>query len=117
MAKTYGADIVFSGPMYKSMEKEGAAIRIRFDYVGKGLVAKGKKLTGFVIAGADKKFVWAEAKIDGDTVLVQAKGITAPVAVRYGWADNPPCNLYNQEGLPAVPFRTDQWPGVTANRF
>jgi sialate O-acetylesterase len=116
LAKDYGKDIVYSGPDYKAMKKEGNAIRISFDHVGGGLVAKGDELKGFVIAGADKKFVWANAKIDGDDVVVQADGVAAPVAVRYGWADNPPCNLYNQEGLPTVPFRTDDWPGITDDK-
>jgi sialate O-acetylesterase len=95
------------------MKKEGNAVRISFDHVGGGLVVKGDELKGFVIAGADKKFAWANAKVVGNDVVVQADGVADPVAVRYGWADNPPCNLYNQEGLPAVPFRTDDWPGVT----
>jgi sialate O-acetylesterase len=113
LANDYGKDIVYSGPEYKAMKKEGNAVRISFDHVGGGLVVKGDELKGFVIAGADKKFAWANAKVVGNDVVVQADGVADPVAVRYGWADNPPCNLYNQEGLPAVPFRTDDWPGVT----
>jgi sialate O-acetylesterase len=70
-------------------------------------------LKGFAIAGADKKFVWAEAKIEGDTVVVRSGKVAEPVAVRYGWADNPVCNLYNKAGLPASPFRTDAWAGLT----
>ena len=70
---------------------------------------------GFAIAGEDKKFVWADAKIDGDTVVVCSEKVAEPVAVRYAWADNPDCNLYNKAGLPASPFRTDDWPGVTIN--
>ena len=70
-------------------------------------------MKGFAIAGADRKFVWADAKIDGDTVVVGKDGVSEPVAVRYAWADNPVCNLYNKEALPASPFRTDDWPGIT----
>jgi sialate O-acetylesterase len=82
--------------------------------VGGGLQAKdGAALKGFAIAGADKKFVWADAQIAGDTVVVSSPQVANPVAVRYAWADNPVCNLYNQAGLPACPFRTDDWPGIT----
>jgi len=109
-AGTYGKDVVFSGPMYESIKVEGDKVRLKFKHVGGGLVAKGDKLTGFAIAGEDKKFVWADAKIDGDTVVVSAKDVAKPVAVRYAWADNPECNLYNKADLPAVPLRTDDWP-------
>ncbi len=81
-------------------------MRLWFTHAGGGLVAKGGPLKGFEIAGADKKFVSAEARIDGGTVVVSAASVTAPAFVRYGWADNPDCNLYNSEGLPASPFRT-----------
>jgi sialate O-acetylesterase len=98
------------------MKLEGNKIRILFDFVGGGLVSKNGSLTGFAIAGADKKFVWATAEIDGNSVLVYGDSVRNPVAARYGWADNPSCNLYNKEGLPASPFRTDNWPGLTVNR-
>jgi len=108
LAKIYGlADVTPSGPLYKTCQIEGAHIRISFDYVGDGLVARGGALKAFAIAGEDRKFVWAKAAIDGDNVVVSSPEIPAPVAVRYGWADNPPCNLYNKAGLPASPFRTD----------
>jgi len=71
------------------------------------LVAKGDKLTGFAIAGADKKFEYADARIDGNTVIVSSPKVATPAIVYYGWANNPVCNLYNKEGLPAVPFRTN----------
>lgn len=104
----YGKDVVQSGPWYRSMTVEGAAIRLAFDHVGGGLVATdGQPLTGFAIAGADKKWVWADAKIDGDSVVVSAASVAAPVAVRYAWGENPANNLANKAGLPAVPFRTD----------
>jgi sialate O-acetylesterase len=111
----YGKDVVFSGPTYDSMKADGSKVVLTFKNVGGGLVAKGDKLTGFAIAGEDKKFVWADAKIEGATVVVSAKEVEKPVAVRYAWADNPECNLYNKEVIPASPFRTDTWPGVTAN--
>ena len=82
---------------------------VEFRHLGGGLVAKGQKLKGFAIAGADKKFVFADAKIVGDTVVVQSPEVSEPVAVRYAWASNPDCNLFNQAGLPASPFRTDAW--------
>jgi sialate O-acetylesterase len=105
-----------SGPLYDSVKfRDGKAI-LRFDYAGNGLVAQGGELNGFAIAGADRKFVWARAEISGkDNVTVWSDLVSEPVAVRYGWADNPECTLYNQAGLPASPFRTDDWPGLTAN--
>ncbi|NOX65209.1 MAG: 9-O-acetylesterase [Chlorobi bacterium] len=114
LAKVYGKDIPYSGPMYKSMKVEGNKIRLQFDHVNKGLkIRGGKKLKGFAIAGNDKRFVWAKAKIDGDEVIVWNSKIKNPVAVRYAWAPNPICNLYNSTDLPAAPFRTDDWKGIT----
>jgi sialate O-acetylesterase len=105
----YGQEIVYSGPVYRSMTTDGRKARLTFDHVGSGLIARGGgPLKGFAIAGADMKFVWAEAEIDGDTVLVWSDRTKTPVAVRYAWANNPVCNLYNKEGLPASPFRTDR---------
>jgi sialate O-acetylesterase len=89
------------------LPRDGKA-RLRFDHLGGGLVTKGDKLQGFAVAGEDKHFVWADAAIDGDTILVSSPDVTKPVAVRYAWANNPVCNLYNQAGLPAVPFATDK---------
>jgi sialate O-acetylesterase len=117
LAKTYKKDVVYSGPLYHLMEVQGNKVILHFDHVGGGLVARGEEqLKGFTIAGTDRKFVWADAKIQGDTVVVSSDKVTEPVAVRYGWAINPVCNLYNKEGLPASPFRTDDWPGVTDKR-
>ena len=113
MKRAYGRDIVYSGPIYKSMTTSGSTIRLTFDPVGKGLVARGGTLKGFAIAGADKKFVWAEATLDGNAVVVSSDRVPEPKAVRYGWADNPECTLTNREGLPASPFRTDTWPPVS----
>ncbi|MCC9137607.1 sialate O-acetylesterase [Pontibacter silvestris] len=108
--KTYGKkDIVFSGPLYRDMKVEGKKIRIFFDHIGKGLVTKGKELTGFEIAGPDQKFVKANAKIDGNTVVVQAKSVKNPVAVRFEWSNAVDPNLFNTAGLPASSFRTDDW--------
>ncbi|NIA16684.1 MAG: sialate O-acetylesterase [Nitrospiraceae bacterium] len=116
LANTYGKKVAYSGPMYKSMKVEDGAIRVEFDHTVGGLTAKGgEALRGFAIAGADRKFVWADAAIDGDTIVVSSDSVADPVAVRYAWAHNPVCNLYNGVGLPASPFRTDDWPGVTVN--
>jgi len=103
-------EVVYSGPIYKSMKIDGNKIILTFTNIGGGLVAKGGgELKHFAIAGADKKFIWAKAKIEGDKVIVWNDDITNPVAVRYGWADNPEgANLYNKEGLPASPFRTEK---------
>ena len=113
LAQTYGKKIEFSGPWYESMKTTSDGIRLKFEHVGGGLVAKDGKLQGFAIASADRKFVWAEAKIDGKDVIVSSPAVSNPVAVRYAWDINPVCNLYNQAGLPAVPFRTDDWAGIT----
>jgi sialate O-acetylesterase len=110
---TYGKDIVYSGPMYNSMQIDGDKIVIDFDHTGSGLLIKDKYgyLKSFAIAGADRKFVWAKAwVIPGNKVVVSSDAVKNPVAVRYAWADNPDdANLYNAEGLPASPFRTDDW--------
>jgi sialate O-acetylesterase len=101
--------IVFSGPMYQSMKVEGNKIILTFTNTGSGLVAKGGELKQFAISGLDKKFVWADAKIENNHVVVWSEKVPDPVAVRYAWADNPEgANLYNAEGLPASPFRTDE---------
>ena len=98
------------------MKVEGGKVRLTFKHTGGGLVAKDGPCKGFAVAGKDKRFVWADATIDGDTVVVSSADVAQPVAVRYAWANNPVCNLYNKEGLPASPFRTDDWPGVTGPR-
>jgi sialate O-acetylesterase len=109
LAKTYGKDVVACGPLYKAMHSDGGKIVIEFDYAA-GLAARGGgKLEGFAIAGADKKFIWADAQVVGQTVVVSSPAVTSPVAVRYAWANNPDCNLVNGAGLPASPFRTDEW--------
>ena len=108
LATAHGKPIEFSGPTYKAQETVGNAIKLTFDHLGGGLVARGgDKLEGFAIAGEDGKFAWADAKIEGDAIVVSSPKVEKPVTVRYAWADNPACNLYNQAGFPAVPFRTD----------
>jgi sialate O-acetylesterase len=111
LAIAYGLKNEFSGPVYRSMKVEGETVRLSFDHTNGGLTAKGgDRLTGFAIAGEDRRFVWAEAKIEGKDVIVSSPMVKKPVAVRYGWADNPALNLYNGSGLPASPFRTDDYP-------
>jgi sialate O-acetylesterase len=110
LANTYGRKIEFSGPMYQSMNVEGNAIRLQFTHVDAGLVAKGGELKTFTIAGKDGKFVPATARIDKNTLVVSSPDVAEPAAVRYAWDNYPEgCNLYNGDGLPAPPFRTDIW--------
>jgi sialate O-acetylesterase len=111
---TYGEKIEYSGPMYRSMHVKGNKIILDFDHAGGGLEARGGRLRGFAICGADRKFVWANAEIENGKVAVSSPQIEKPVAVRYGWADYPVVNLFNREGLPASPFRTDDFPLTTA---
>jgi len=111
LAVAYDQKIEASGPIYDSMTVEQNKIRLRFTHIAAGLVARDGPLKQFSIAGSDRHFVWADATLDGDTVLVSSAQVPNPVAVRYAWADNPAgCNLYNKAGLPASPFRTDDWP-------
>lgn len=116
--KTYGkAGIVYSGPTFQSMEINGNKAIITFDHLGSGLMTTNKYgyVEGFTIAGKDKIFVWAKAYIEGDKIVVYSDQVEAPVAVRFAWANNPDVNLYNREGLPASPFRTDDWKWSTRN--
>lgn len=109
LEKVYGKPLESSGPRFESMHIEGAVARIKFRH-GAGLAARNGPPRQFAIAGADRKFVRAEAEISGSEVLVRHPDIPRPAAVRYAWADNPaPCNLFNAAGLPAAPFRTDDW--------
>ena len=117
----YGEEILCSGPAFKSMYISGNKCILRFINVGEGLVLTGSKgLKGFMISGADKRFFEAEAVINGDKVIVSSNLVPYPVAVRYAWTNYPHCNLYNKQGnsyfLPASPFRTDDWPGLTYYR-
>ena len=109
----YGKKLSASGPTFKSMKVNGHEVQLEFDNVGEGFVVRGDRLTGFAIAGVDKKFHWADARTEGNSVIVSSPLVPEPLAVRYAWADNPNCNLFNKDGFPAVPFRTDDWPSVT----
>jgi len=138
LANDYGKKIPFSGPVYQSAKITGGKVRLQFTRTDGGLVAKPvpatsdvkssmhetaplvrnsakSELEGFAICGEDKKWIWADAKIDGDRVVVWSDQVPAPVAVRYAWADNPTCNLFNGAGLPASPFRTDDFSATTLN--
>lgn len=108
--KVYGkSDLVTSGPTFDAMKIEGSRVRITFKNVGGGLKGNGDKVVGFQMASDFRKFYWANATIEGNSVVVTCEDVKWPAAVRYAYADNPECNLYNQEGLPALPFRTDSW--------
>ena len=122
LAKDYKKNLVYSGPLYKNHKAEGNKIIIHFDHVGSGLMVgekkglapvaeiKGWTLKQFAISGDDKKWFWADARIIGDKVVVSSDKVKKPVHVRYAYSMNPEgCNLYNKEGLPASPFRTDRW--------
>lgn len=116
LAKVYGHDLVYQGPVFNGYTVKGDKIVVRFDHQGTGLqTSHADKLEGFAIAGSDKQFYWADASIKGDKVIVSSKKVKRPIAVRYAWANNPVCNLINGAGLPASPFRTDDWPGLTVN--
>ncbi len=133
LAKDYGSKVAYSGPTYESMKVEGNTVRLTFAHADQGLVARplpatynvstqrgetaplvrnspNSELEGFAICGSDKKWIWADAKIDGNSIIVWSDKVPKPVAVRYAWAANPTCNLYNGAGLPAGPFRTDNFP-------
>ena len=140
LANDYGREVISSGPRFESYRIGHGNIRVRFTSVADGLKAvpsgsmaearygsqalgydivkraERGEVTGFQIAGADRVWHWATADIEGDEVIVYSEDVPHPVAVRYGWADNPVCNLFNSAGLPAHPFRTDDWPGVTAGK-
>ncbi|HWA96976.1 MAG TPA: sialate O-acetylesterase [Pirellulales bacterium] len=111
LGMVYGKSVEYYGPVYESHQVEGDKVRVRFTHVGRGLAyAHGERLQGFAIAGPDKKFAWAEATIDGDSVLLGSPDVANPVAVRYGWSQRHPwANLFNCDGLPALAFRTDKW--------
>jgi sialate O-acetylesterase len=113
LAKTYGQNVVSSGPTVASVGISPGVIQIHFTHTDGGLVVKGDKLGEFSIAGEDRKWVWADAHIEGDNVIVSSPLVPKPVAVRYAWQSNPLATLFNGAGLPALPFRTDHWPGIT----
>jgi sialate O-acetylesterase len=113
LADTYGRPLVKSGPLYDSFAVEGAAIRVRFRNAAGLATSDGHAPRGFAVAGADRRWHWGEGRIEGDSVVVSSGAVRQPVAVRYAWADNPEATLRNAEGLPASPFRTDNWPEIT----
>jgi sialate O-acetylesterase len=107
LSQTYGQQIEYSGPLYQSFRVENGRLRVRFSHAAGLKTPDGKEVVGFAVAGADGKFVWANALIDGEEVVVWNDSVPYPMAIRYAWADNPAANLYNGAGLPASPFRTD----------
>ena len=113
LANHYGDNIQYAGPAFSSVERLPGALRLHFAHTDGGLVAKGGKLEQFAVAGEDRKWFWADARIDGDTVVVSTSAVPDPKEVRYAWQSNPAATLFNGAGLPAAPFRTDQWPGIT----
>jgi sialate O-acetylesterase len=112
----YGENIVYSGPTYRTMHVKGDKAELTFENVGDGLEARDGALKGFAICGDDHKFAWANAEIEGKTVVVSSASVPKPFAVRYGWADCPVVNLWNKDGLPASPFRTDNFSMVTSGK-
>ena len=113
LAEHYGKNVVCSGPTFSSVEKLPGALKLHFNHTDGGLVVKGDKLGEFSVAGEDRKWHWADAKIEGDAIIVASPNVPNPVAARYAWQSNPVATLYNGAGLPAVPFRTDDWPLAT----
>ena len=112
-AVAYGETLTYSGPVFQSMKIEGGKAVLSFEHTGNGLEARGGALKGFIIAGEDKVWREATAEIKGNSVIVGSAEVSKPVAVRYAWNKYPEATLFNKEGLPATPFRTDDWPGVT----
>jgi hypothetical protein len=110
LGSVYGEDVVSCGPLPAGNQVQGSKVIISFKHAEGGLQAKSGALRGFAIAGSDQQWKDADAKIAGDTVIVSHPDVPKPVAVRYAWSNDPECNLYNGAGLPASPFRTDQWP-------
>jgi len=120
-AVAYGEQLVSSGPVFERAKRKDTEVVVWFKNTGGGLMARGEKLEGFEIAGRDRKYHPAVARLSRgpalrQVVVLSSPRVPEPLHVRYAWADNPRCNLYNQEGLPAAPFRTDDWPGVTVDR-
>lgn len=115
LANYYGKKVLYQGPSVQSIKRLPHSIELRFAHTDGGLVAKGDKLAEFTIAGDDHKWYWADATIKGNTIVVSSPSVPNPKEVRYAWQSNPAANLFNGAGLPAAPFRTDNWPGVTWN--
>ena len=118
LARDYGVEMAWQSPSYDSMQIDGHTISIQLKHVSKGGLHTFDvyEVMGFEIAGEDQKFFWAEAKLgEKNKVTVSSPQVPKPVAVRYAWGDNPVVNLQDRNGLPVTPFRTDDWPGITAN--
>ena len=115
LARHYGKHVAFSGPTLKSVDRRPGSIRLHFAHTNGGLVAKSDKLGEFSVAGDDHKWYWADARIEGNTIIVSSPSVLNPKEVRYAWQSNPEATLFNGAGLPAAPFRTDTWPGMTQN--
>lgn len=120
LAKVYGQKLDYSGPVLESAKFEDGKAVLSFSHAQGGLLAgkdgTDKNVRGFAVAGADQKFSWADVQIDGNKLILTSEKVPQPLAVRYAWNDNPDCNLYNKAALPAAPFRTDDWPGITINK-
>jgi len=116
LAKQYGKHMLYQGPTVDKVEKQSGRIRLHFTHTDGGLTSNGEKLGQFQIAGDDRKWMWADAHISGESVIVSTSLIQNPVAVRYAWQSNPVATLFNGAGLPAVPFRSDDWKGITEGR-
>jgi len=116
LGEHYGLNIAHQSPTLSSVESVPGGLRLHFDHADGGLVVKGDKLGEFSVAGDDRKWYWANARLDGNTVIVSSSSVPEPKAVRYAWQANPEATLFNAAGLPAVPFRTDDWPGITEGR-
>jgi sialate O-acetylesterase len=114
LANYYGEHVVYAGPTLESVDRLPDAIRLHFAHADGGLVVKGTKLEEFAIAGDDRKWYWADAHVErGAWVVVSSPSVPNPKQVRYAWQSNPAATLFNGAGLPAGPFRTDNWPGMT----
>lgn len=116
LAEHYGRKVPHVGPTLSSVEPQPGALKLHFNNADGGLVVKGERLGEFSVAGDDRKWYWADARIEGNAVIVSSKSVPAPKSVRYAWQSNPLATLFNGAGLPASPFRTDDWPGITEGR-
>jgi len=116
LGKQYKKKVAYSGPTLASVERLAGSIRLHFAHTDGGLAVRGEKLEEFAIAGEDRKWYWADAHIEGNTVIVSSPSVPNPKEVRYAWQSNPAATLFNGAGLPATPFRTDPWPGITESQ-
>jgi sialate O-acetylesterase len=105
--------VPYAGPTFTSVEQVPGGLKLHFAHTDGGLVVKGDRLGEFSVAGEDRQWHWAEARIEGDAIVVSSKSVGDPKAARYAWQSNPVATLFNGAGLPAAPFRTDDWPGIT----